>query len=175
MFSLGEGAAPGGKPCLQIRAWKRAHLELLKQRFGLRQEIIATPGADYPWRMEVGRRKTGMIIGAIARETRWKRFKTEAERNTGDREYGDFLHRVFADASKRGPGLDDRKPVRITEVQLTEMRSEDPEMQELLPHWAEQAAHVDLDELVHEAKAAEAAAINNAGPEAQREYLDAAC
>jgi hypothetical protein len=81
---------------LKVRARRKRHLENLKQRFGLKDDIIETTDSDYRFRILLPKQEWVAICTALAEDITYENFKG-AVRETGDTKYEKALHRVWSD------------------------------------------------------------------------------
>lgn len=72
------------KRMMQIRARSPRHLEALKQRFGLQNEILTTPRADYRWRIVVRKKTAHRLIAELAEEIDYSNFKDRCHETGAD-------------------------------------------------------------------------------------------
>jgi hypothetical protein len=104
---------------IAVRARRRDHLEALLDRFpDLRggdagsAYILATPKADYPYRIMADREKVASAVYSMILQMDWSNFKAEAERVGGWNSYTDALHRVWQLMLTTEEKEEDPKPKR---------------------------------------------------------------
>lgn len=100
---------------VMLRARRRAHLEAIRKRFAELKtcEILETANTDYRYRLVVSKAVWQQIAGILAAEIDYGNFKSRAHAHSGDPDYVDALHDVWAIMEKlqrRAPGSQDRSP-----------------------------------------------------------------
>ena len=98
----GQPVDPGR---IMVRARVRGHLEELKSHFPAELGtcgIAASPDADYPFRLFVGKPEWVRVVAGLAEETDYDNFKSEVARHQGHkgRDYEHALHDVWAIARR---------------------------------------------------------------------------
>lgn len=89
--------SPGHEGEVQVRARNPEHLENLRKRYSLTEEVVSLgPHRDYGSRIYLDKEKWSNIVTDLVQSVDYDDFKTSVKNSGADSEYIDFLSDVWA-------------------------------------------------------------------------------